>query len=149
MSFETPAQKACFDRILPWMREIFGDFLDGSPEGPDLSVMVGSARLHTRVAPFEQDAVIRSRAYVATEVPHDPGLHAWLLEQNERMVFGGFGLDARGDVFLQHSLLGSTCDREELEASVLAVALLADLYDDEIVSRWGGRRALDRGATSP
>jgi len=34
-------------------------------------------------------------------------------------------------------------DKTELRASVMAVVSTADEHDDEIVSRWGGKRALD------
>ena len=44
----------------------------------------------------------------------------------------------------EHNLIGSTCDKEELKTSVITVVKLADEYDDEIVARWGGQRALDR-----
>jgi hypothetical protein len=40
--------------------------------------------------------------------------------------------------------VGSTIDKKELEASVIAVLEIADKYDDEIVKRWGGKRALDK-----
>jgi hypothetical protein len=39
--------------------------------------------------------------------------------------------------------VGSTCNQKELETSVRAVLEIADRYDDEIVERWGGQRALD------
>jgi hypothetical protein len=40
--------------------------------------------------------------------------------------------------------VGSTCDREELKALVMAVATTADRLDDEIVAKWGGERAMDK-----
>jgi len=43
-----------------------------------------------------------------------------------------------------HTIVGQSCDKDELRASVLTVVLCADRYDDEIVRRWGGERALDR-----
>jgi hypothetical protein len=43
-----------------------------------------------------------------------------------------------------HSIFGSTCDKNELKAAVMAMVVTADFYDDVIVARWGGQRALDR-----
>jgi hypothetical protein len=40
--------------------------------------------------------------------------------------------------------IGSSCDKSELRTSVMAVLGTADKYDDEIMGRWGGKRALDR-----
>jgi len=53
-------------------------------------------------------------------------------------------LNEAGDVLFQHTIVGSTCDPAELEASVREVLEIADDYDDKIVSRWGGQRELDR-----
>ena len=35
-------------------------------------------------------------------------------------------------------------DGNELKASVMAVVMTADRYDDQITSKWGGQRAVDR-----
>ena len=40
--------------------------------------------------------------------------------------------------------MGSTCDKPELKTSVSSVVLIADEYDDLIVEKWGGERAIDR-----
>jgi hypothetical protein len=52
-------------------------------------------------------------------------------------------LDKSGDVTFEHNIVGSTCDKNELKASIMAVVGTADRYDDQIVSRWGGKRASD------
>jgi hypothetical protein len=59
------------------------------------------------------------------------------------MRFGAFGVDKDGDIIFEHTIVGSTIDKEELKSSVKAVLSVADHYDDDIVSRWGGKRALD------
>jgi len=48
----------------------------------------------------------------------------------------------------EHSLVGTACDRVALNHSVTTVIRIADTYDDEIVARWGGKRALDRWASA-
>ncbi len=90
------------------------------------------------------ETMITTRAYVVTGAELTPKLARYLLYQNGGMHFGGFGVDDDDDIFFQHSIVGSTCDRKELEASVVAVLRTADEYDDRIVERWGGQRALDQ-----
>ena len=72
-----------------------------------------------------------------------PELTKFLLDENSKMRFGAFAIDAEGEVVFRHCIAGSTCDKEELETSVGAVAQTADEYDDQIVQRWGGQRALE------
>jgi len=67
----------------------------------------------------------------------------FLLRKNDDMRFGAFGLDRDMDIFFEHTIVGSTCDKEELRATVMAVLQTADKYDDEIVAKWGGERAVD------
>lgn len=145
MEFQTDAQRSCFDKVAPWVREIFGGSVLRKPDQPILGVMHGSAFAQVGVFPWgKDDAIITTRAYVVTGVELSPDLMRFLLEENAGMHFGGFGIDDDGDIIFEHSIVGSTCDQKELEASVIAVARTADDYDDRIVERWGGERALDQ-----
>jgi hypothetical protein len=56
---------------------------------------------------------------------------------------GGFGIDDDGDIFFDHCVLGSACTRNQLHSSISNVTYSADQLDDEIVARWGGRRAVE------
>jgi hypothetical protein len=67
----------------------------------------------------------------------------FLLRENHSFVFGAFSVDKEGDIAFSHSILGETCDKDELRHLVLSVAAVADQYDDKIVSRWGGQRGTD------
>jgi len=125
------------------MDELFGDSLQIHPERPEFALTVGSALAQTQVLAFQDDAVIATRAYVVRGAPPSLELYRYLLQLNGRMTFAAFGLDSDGDIFIEHSIMGSTCDQPELSSSILAVALLADRYDDEIVALWGGIRAAD------
>jgi hypothetical protein len=145
MEFRTQAQKACYEKIAPWMKELFGEFAFARDDAPVISVVVGSAVAQTAVFPWgEDDATICTRAYVVTGAELTPDLMHYLLRKNADMRFGAFGVDDDGDIVFEHTIVGSTCDKEELRASVMAVVLTADQFDDEIVARWGGQRALDR-----
>jgi len=84
------------------------------------------------------------RCPMVTKVELTPELMRYLLERNDSMGFGAFGVDSDGDIFFEHAIVGSSCDGNELKASVLAVAMTADTLDAETVARWGGQRAVDR-----
>ncbi|MEW6283917.1 MAG: YbjN domain-containing protein [Candidatus Eremiobacterota bacterium] len=145
MQFETPAQKETYEKIAPWMKELFGHFAGQRDDAPAFGIWVGSALAQTMVYPWrDNEAVISTRAYVVTGAELTQELMHYLLRENDRMSFGAFGVDEDGDVFFEHTILGSTCDPPELKSSVLSVVLVADEYDDEIVARWGGQRAIDR-----
>lgn len=145
MEFKTASQKACYEKIGPWMKEIFGDFAQARPDMPVFGVVVGSALAQIAVYPWgDDDATICTRAYVVTGAEITPDLMMFLLRSNDDMRFGAFGLDRDNDIFFEHTIVGSTCDKEELKASVFAVVMTADRYDDQIMARWGGQRAMDR-----
>jgi len=72
----------------------------------------------------------------------------YLLTYNLRLILGAFGLsigeDGKGAIVLTHTILGDSMDREELYGSVSAIARVADDLDDQIVSAFGGKTALDK-----
>jgi hypothetical protein len=91
--------------------------------------------------------VINVRSWVVTGAERTPEMLDFLLRENFKMRFGAFGMDADGDIVFEHTIAGSTCDKNELKASMLAVLHTADDYDDKIVGRWGGQRSMDRVQT--
>ena len=142
--FATAAQQAIFERVSVWATEIFGEFAFVDQVDPAVSISHGSATVHVRVMPWlERDARVVVFSWVVTGVPLTPDLMYHLLQQNQLGNFGAFGVDLDGDVTFAHSIVGSTCDKQELRASVMAVALTADEADDAIVRRWGGKRSVD------
>lgn len=145
MEFRSTAQKACYEKIVPWMKELFGEFVMLRNDAPAMAIVIGSAIAQVGVIPWgNDDATINTRAYVVTGAEATPELMHYLLRETDNMRFGAFGLDSDDDVFFEHAIVGSTCDKPELKASVMAVVVTADQYDDKIVARWGGQRALDR-----
>lgn len=145
MEFQTTEQQICYDRITPWMQDLFGGSVLKFEDEPLFVINFGSAVASTRVTPWdEDDALITTRSYVVTDIDITPELTYYLLRENNGIHFGRFALDAENDIVFEHSLVGSTCDQLELRYSVTTVIKLADAYDDEIVTRWGGKRALDR-----
>lgn len=145
MQFATKPQEATYGRVAEWMNEIFGELPIKHPEKPVFMVRQGSSVTHVMVLPWaSDDAVICARAYVVHTVEPTLDLMSYLLHKNNTFRFGAFGLDDDDDVFFEHTIVGSTADKEELRATVLAVASTADEFDDEIRSRFGGETALDR-----
>jgi len=130
-------------RVGAWLAEMFGS---ASPEGAGYWVRFGSALVEVTVSPLgDAEAVIVARAPVVEGATVTPELMRHLLERNCEARFGAFCLTREGGIEFRHSIVGSACQKEELKASVQYVMLTADLSDDEIVKRWGGRRASDRG----
>jgi hypothetical protein len=146
MAQRTAAQTSCFAKILPWLEALPNELThDQDAEHPTVYIASGSACALVEVLPWgDHEAVVNTRSYVVTQAKLAPELMEYLLRENDRLLFGAFGLDEDGDIFLNHAILGSECDRIELETSVKAVLAIADEYDDAIVERWGGHRALDR-----
>lgn len=145
MQFETKAQEECYHHISPWMVELFNQAVLKLEDEPVFILNFGSAVASTKVIPWgRQEALIVTRSYVVTNITLTPDLTYYLLRENDGIYFGRFALDGEDDIVFEHSLVGSTCDQKELQNSVMSVIEFADAYDDEIVSRWGGQRALDR-----
>jgi hypothetical protein len=147
MEFKTRTQKECYEKIVPWMKELFGAaFLRIREDVPALGVVVGTSYTQISVYPWgDDDTTITTRAYVVTKIELAQELLYYLLRENDTMRFGAFGIDHEDDIFFEHTIVGSTADIEELKSSVLAVVHAADQYDDEIRQKWGGERAVDRG----
>ena len=145
MEFKTLAQQNCYERIVPWIDDLFSGSVVIFDDEPLFIINVGSAVASTKVIPWGDDeALITTRSYVVTDVAITPELTYFLLRENNGIYFGRFALDPENDIVFEHSLVGSSCDRVELKHSVMTVVKLADAYDDQIVERWGGKRALDR-----
>ncbi len=145
MEFATEAHKVCYEKIAGYIKELFGEFADIRPDKPFFGLSMGSAFVQVAVFPWgDDDAVVSARAYTVMGAELKPDLLKYLLEKNNTMRFGAFGLDADGDIFFHHAIVGSTCDKKELRTTVMAVMRTADDLDDQIVSRWGGKRASDR-----
>ncbi|MBI5847160.1 MAG: hypothetical protein HZB31_04300 [Nitrospirae bacterium] len=90
------------------------------------------------------ETIINVRSYVVYGTEMTEGLLAFLLHENDKLNLGAFGLDDENNIFLEHTILGNTCQKAEFEASLFAILSTSDKYDDEIVSRWGGIREADR-----
>ncbi|NJK63561.1 MAG: YbjN domain-containing protein [Synechococcaceae cyanobacterium SM2_3_1] len=145
MHFQTEAQKSCYLKVAGWMDRLFGDTPWERLDGPGFGLFMGSAWVEVTILPWEiNNSMIQVRSVVVKGAQHTSDLYLFLLQQNAELHFGAFALDREGQILLQHTIVGSTCDPLELETSVREVLDIADAYDDQIRSVWGGERALDQ-----
>lgn len=145
MVFKTEAQRICYEKVAPWLKEIFGEFAKPLEDEPVFLVAIGSTVSFVRVIPWgDDDAIIRTTAFVVSGAKLEPDLMDYLLRENVTMRFGSFGINDENNIIFHHSIIGSTCDKKELATSVKRITMIADEYDDKIVSKWGGQRALDK-----
>lgn len=146
MEFKTEAQKACYEKVFGYLKEMFGEAVIARENQPIFMTMpYGSAIAYIIVSEWgTDDASIGVRAYVVHGAEMAADLLHHLLRENDNMRFGAFGIDADNDIFFEHSIVGSTCDKNELKTSILAVLTTADHHDDLIRNRWGGETALER-----
>ncbi|NJP07647.1 MAG: YbjN domain-containing protein [Chloroflexaceae bacterium] len=143
MEFLTDAQRECYEKITPWMHELFGEQVKTEAESPIFHVMVGAAFVFVQVSAWgETDSTITARTYVASGTELTSELMLFLLRENDTMRFGAFGIDEDKDIVFQHGIVGSTCDQNELEATIKSVIDTVDRYDEHIVNTWGGTKAM-------
>jgi hypothetical protein len=144
MKFESKAQQETYEKIEPWMKELFGQFVTTDADQPLFWVNIGSTWVGVGVMPWaDNGSIIFARANVVSGANLNQDLLQYLLNQNDHMYFGGFGIDDAGDIFFQHTIIGNTAQKEELRATATSVVLMADKFDDQIVNAWGGQRMLE------
>jgi len=148
MEFKSEIQKACYEKILPWMKEIFGENARPDSELPYFRVRSGSALAYVQVDPWvdglgEESAIIWAYAFVVRGAEPTPELMRDLLEKNANRIFGAFGLQEDNSIVFAHSVVGPSCDKDELRACVRTVAETSDRYDDELIAKYGGQKAIE------
>ena len=145
MASQSPMVQDVHARVGVWLAELFGASATSADGGAGYRVRFGSALVEVTVSPLgDAEAVIVARAPVVEGADVTAELMRHLLARNCEARFGAFGVTRDGAIEFRHSIVGSACQKEELKASVQYVMLTADLADDEIVGKWGGRRASDR-----
>ncbi len=149
MEFAHEAHQEAYEKTKQYLQDAFGPLVHVFEEVPGFAIPYGSAVAFVRVLPWRDEAVVCTRAYVVTGVEHSQELFEFLLRSNADFVFGAFGIDEDGDITFEHTILATHMDLDELRDSVMAVLWTADQFDDQIVERFGGMRALDRMRGGP
>jgi hypothetical protein len=131
------------DRVAEYLDELFEDPYH-DPGNGHFYVRYGTTVLEIAVEPYgPEEAMVSVMSYCVQGVRVEQDLLLGLLELNHHLPFGAFSLVGR-DIFLSHSLFGSTLERANLLGAIAAVANVSDEYDDRIVAKYGGQTALDR-----
>ena len=148
MEFKTEAHKQAYDKTRDYLHALFGE-VNVTQTGDTFALQEGSTFVYLRTfAIGGKQAGVEVFSYVVIDVAVTEELMRYLLTYNLRLMFGGFGLaideGGKGAVVLTHTILGDGMDRVELYASVSAIARVADDLDDQIVTAFGGKTALDK-----
>jgi hypothetical protein len=145
------AQKTCYRRVKRWLREIVREdkrmSIAERSDCPCFDVACESAIISVSIWPYggDDNAVINVQACVISHVDEITlELAKYLLRLNNELNFGAFSLDKNDSILFEHTIVGSTCDRDELRASVFAVLNTANNYDDKIISKYGGLSAAEK-----
>jgi hypothetical protein len=142
--FSGERHRQVYDKVHAWLKELYGDLsVEASEKYPSLDVETTRGRLSVWVGDWKEkgEAVVQVYTYVVREPPITVELLTYLLQENNKLRVGGFCLDGDKDVLFRHSMLGATCDKPELTAACQAILAAADRWNEEILSRFGGKRA--------
>ncbi|HKP84852.1 MAG TPA: hypothetical protein VJZ26_02070 [Blastocatellia bacterium] len=148
MEFKSDAHKKAYEKARDYLRALFGE-VNVKATDDTFALQEGSTFVYVRAfAIGDKKSGVEVFSYVVADVDVTEDLMRYLLTHNLRLILGGFGLsigeDGKGAIVLTHTILGDSMDREELYASVSAIARVADDLDDQIVSSFGGKTALDK-----
>lgn len=109
----------------------------------DFNFRHGSAHVFVRVAPIgDEHTFVAVWAHTNLEVPASPELYQYIATGNQ-FRFGYMKCreeDGKVSIVFAHHLLGDFLDPDELKTTVVLVAQTADQIDDEIMTKFGGRR---------
>jgi len=148
MEFKTEAHRKTYEKTREYLHSLFGE-VNVKAMDDTLVLQEGSTFVYVRTFPIgEKKTGVEVFAYVVVDVEVTEQLMRYLLTYNLQLIMGAFGLTRaegnKGTVLLTHTILGDTMDREEIYASVSAIAKVADDLDDQIVTAFGGQTALDK-----
>lgn len=148
MEFKSDAHKKAFEKSRDYLHTLFGE-VNVKLMDDTFVLQEGTTFVYTR--PFaigDKKSGVEIFSYVTVDVDVTEELMRYLLTYNLRLILGGFGLsigeDGKGSVILTHTILGDTMEREELYASVSAIARVADELDEQIATAFGGTTALSK-----
>jgi len=154
IAFTHKAQEITYHKVTDYLKtsNLFKDSLAILGDRPNFTLQYGSAMVEIEVLNWEfhpwearDMAIVKASSCVTVGSQVDEQLMMYLLNENRRMRFGAFHLGETGQVWFADSVLGGEgMDLMELQSCILAVVTVADTYDDIIVEKFGGQRAVDR-----
>src|SRR6185436_435521 len=140
--FHTHCQEEVYRQVKSYLDELVDEHFDDA-DHCDFYLKYGSTVLEISINPYEEDdAVIDVLAFCVQGV--DPTFECMqeLLKLNAQVPLGAFSMVGQ-DIFFSHSFLGRRLRGEQLIASLDCVASIADLYDEQLVAKYGGETALE------
>ena len=141
--FHTQCQEEVYRQVKTYLDELVEEHFDDA-EHCDFYLKYGSTVLEISIHAYEEDdAVIEVLAFCVQGVEQTFELMSELLRLNAEVPLGAFSMVAQ-DIFYSHSFLGRRLRPEQLIASLDSVASISDLYDERLVSKYGGETALER-----
>src|SRR5215216_751286 len=152
MEFKSDTHKKTYEKTRDFLHTLFGE-VNVKMMDDTFLLQEGSTFVYIRTFPIgEKKSGVEIFSYVVVDMDVTEDLMRYLLTYNLRLMLGAFGLslseDGKGTVLLTHTILGDSMDREELYASVSAIARVTDDLDDQIVTVFGGKTALDKLMTT-
>ena len=140
--FHTQCQEEVYRQVKTHLDELVEEHFDDA-DHCDFYLKYGSTVLEISIDAYEEDdAVIEILAFCVQGVEPTFELMRELLHLNSEVPIGAFSM-VGNDVFYSHSFLGRRLRPEQLIASLDSVASISDLYDERLVSKYGGETALE------
>lgn len=113
-------------------------------DNASFSIDAGSSQVMIIIRPFtDTDTCIECMATLVSGATISEELLRFLMRKNAELHFGAFSLMFDDTICFAHSIAGINADDNEIITSIQSVALIADHYDDEIISMAGGKRCSD------
>lgn len=141
--FHTQCQEEVYRQVKSYLDDLVDEHFDDA-DHCDFYLKYGTTVLEISIEAFEEDdAVVEILAFCVQGVDPTFELTKELLQLNADVPLGAFSLVDR-DIFFSHSFLGRRLRPEQLIASLESVASISDLYDEQLVRRFGGETALER-----
>ncbi|MDP9190620.1 MAG: YbjN domain-containing protein [Acidobacteriota bacterium] len=140
--FHTECQEEVYRQVKAYLDELVDEHFDDAAHC-DFYLKYGSTVLEISIDAYEEDdAVISILAFCVQGVEPTFELMQELLLLNSEVRLGAFSM-VDHDIFYSHSFLGRRLRPEQLIASLGSVASVSDLYDEKLVSKYGGATALE------
>jgi hypothetical protein len=108
------------------------------------TIQRGSAQIMILIRPFtERETIVEFVSNLVFDANISLELLQYLMRKNAELHFGAFGLLFDNTINFSYSLVGSNLDENEFETALNSVAIIADYYDNEIISIAGGKTYLE------
>lgn len=141
--FHTECQEDVYRLVKSCLDELVDEHFDDA-DHCDFYLKYGSTVLEISIDPYEDDnAVVEILAFCVQGAECTFELMGELLRLNAEVPLGAFSMVGQ-DIFFSHSILGRRLQPEQFIASLDSVASISDLYDEQLVAKYGGETALER-----